>query len=183
MRYLGLSEAAPATLRRAAAVHPITALQTEYSLFFREPEAEILPTCRELGIGFVGYSPLGRGFLGGTIKAEDLAPDDWRRSRRATRARTSRTTCALVERVEALAEAKGVTLGAARARVGARAGRRHRADSRHQARTLPRAERRRADVALTPDDLAALDEASPKGRRRRRPLSPVDDGLPERLTP
>src|SRR6267378_7990722 len=71
VRYLGLSEAAPATIRRAHAVHPITALQTEYSIFAREPEAEILPTCRELGIGFVAYSPLGRGFLSGRFSSPD----------------------------------------------------------------------------------------------------------------
>src|SRR5437870_5154782 len=81
VRYLGLSEASPATIRRAHAVHPISALQTEYSLWSRDPEDEILPTCRELGIGFVPYSPLGRGFLAGQIRRyEDLAPDDWRRS-------------------------------------------------------------------------------------------------------
>src|SRR2546426_8057425 len=79
--YLGLSEAAPATLRRAHAAHPISALQTEYSLWSRDPEDEILPTCRELGIGFVAYSPLGRGFLTGQIRRfEDLAADDWRRN-------------------------------------------------------------------------------------------------------
>ncbi|BAT55888.1 aldo/keto reductase [Nostoc sp. NIES-3756] len=77
VRYLGLSEAAPATIRRAQAVHPITALQTEYSLWSRDPEDEILPTTRELGIGFVAYSPLGRGFLSGAItRPEDLATDD-----------------------------------------------------------------------------------------------------------
>ena len=81
VRYIGLSEAAPATLRRAHAVHPITALQTEYSLWSRDPEDAILPTCRALGVGFVAYSPLGRGFLSGQIRRfEDLAPDDWRRS-------------------------------------------------------------------------------------------------------
>lgn len=80
VRFLGLSEAAPDTIRRAHAVHPITALQTEYSLWSRDPETEILPTVRELGIGFVPYSPLGRGFLTGQIKSiDDLAPDDWRR--------------------------------------------------------------------------------------------------------
>jgi aryl-alcohol dehydrogenase-like predicted oxidoreductase len=78
--HLGLSEAAPETIRRAHKVHPIAALQTEYSLWSRDPEDEILPTLRELGIGFVAYSPLGRGFLAGRIKRiEDLAPDDWRR--------------------------------------------------------------------------------------------------------
>ena len=80
VRFLGLSEASPATIRRAAAVHPITALQTEYSLWAREPEDKILPTCRELGIGFVPYSPLGRGFLTGRFKTpEDIPEDDWRR--------------------------------------------------------------------------------------------------------
>ncbi|MBV8864975.1 MAG: aldo/keto reductase, partial [Acidobacteriaceae bacterium] len=81
VRYLGLSEAGPETIRRAQQVHPITALQTEYSLWSREPEGAILPTIRELGIGFVPYSPLGRGFLSGQIKRiEDLASDDWRRN-------------------------------------------------------------------------------------------------------
>jgi len=81
VRYLGLSEAAPETIRRAHATHPITALQTEYSLFSREPEDEILPATRELGIGFVAYSPLGRGMLTGQFqRLEDLPPDDWRRS-------------------------------------------------------------------------------------------------------
>jgi aryl-alcohol dehydrogenase-like predicted oxidoreductase len=81
VRYLGLSEAGPQTLRRAVRVHPITALQTEYSLWTRDPEDEILPTCRELGIGFVAYSPLGRGFLTGQFKSfDDLAADDYRRN-------------------------------------------------------------------------------------------------------
>src|SRR6476646_3536712 len=81
VRHLGLSEAAPDTLRRAHAVHPITALQTEYSVFAREPDAEIIPSCRELGIGFVSYSPLGRGFLSGRFTSpDDLADDDFRRT-------------------------------------------------------------------------------------------------------
>jgi aryl-alcohol dehydrogenase-like predicted oxidoreductase len=81
VRYLGLSEAGPDTIRRAHAVHPIAALQSEYSLWSREPEDEIFDLVRELGIGFVAYSPLGRGFLTGEIKsAKDLAPDDWRRN-------------------------------------------------------------------------------------------------------
>jgi aryl-alcohol dehydrogenase-like predicted oxidoreductase len=81
VRCLGLSEASPATIRRAHRIHPISALQTEYSLWTRDPEEEILPTCRELGITFVAYSPLGRGFLTGKIRRyEDLAPDDWRRN-------------------------------------------------------------------------------------------------------
>src|SRR5205807_7443739 len=80
VRHLGLSEASPQTIRRAHKVHPISALQSEYSLWTRDPEQEILPTCRELGLGFVAYSPLGRGFLTGQIKRfEDLAADDYRR--------------------------------------------------------------------------------------------------------
>src|SRR5439155_6762809 len=80
VRYLGLSEASPATIRRAHAVHPISALQSEYSLWSRDPEDDVLPTVRELGIGFVAYSPLGRGFLSGQIRSpEDLAEDDFRR--------------------------------------------------------------------------------------------------------
>ncbi len=81
VRYLGLSEAAPATIRRACAVHPVAALQTEYSLWTRDPEAEVIPTCRELGVGFVAYSPLGRGIFGGRIRAAgDLAEGDYRRN-------------------------------------------------------------------------------------------------------
>lgn len=110
VRYLGLSEAAPATIRRAHAVHPISALQTEYSLWAREPEAEILPTVRELEIGFVAYSPLGRGFLTGRIKsAADLAPDDFRRRAPRFREENLRVNRAIVERIEALAREKRVT--------------------------------------------------------------------------
>ena len=94
VRYLGLSEAAPATIRRAHAVHPITALQTEYSLWTRDPEQAILPTVRELGIGFVAYSPLGRGFLAGRFRSPDDLRDegDFRTATRASRTRTSRAT-------------------------------------------------------------------------------------------
>ena len=110
VRHLGLSEASPATLERAAAVHPIAALQTEYSLFYREPEREILPACRRLGIGFVGYSPLGRGLLGGAIrKAGDLTPDDWRLQSPRYQGDNLAHNVALVERVEAIAAARGCT--------------------------------------------------------------------------
>ena len=96
VRYIGLSEAAPETIRRAHAIHPITALQTEYSLFSREPEAAILPTTRELGIGFVAYSPLGRGLLTGTFqRLDDIPADDWRRGVPAGRTRTSNATSSL----------------------------------------------------------------------------------------
>ncbi len=103
--YLGLSEAAPATIRRAAKVHPITALQTEYSLWTRDVEAEILPTCRELGIGFVPYSPLGRGFLTGKIqKLDDLAATDWRRHGPRFQGENFERNLAIVRRLEALAQ-------------------------------------------------------------------------------
>ncbi len=110
VRYLGLSEAGPQTIRRAHAVHPITALQTEYSLWSRDPEDEILPTVRELGIGFVAYSPLGRGFLTGQIKKiDDLAPDDYRRFSPRFQGENFQKNLALVDQVIELAQAKGVT--------------------------------------------------------------------------
>jgi aryl-alcohol dehydrogenase-like predicted oxidoreductase len=110
VRYLGLSEAAPETIRRAHAVHPISALQTEYSLWSRDPEREILPTVRELGIGFVPYSPLGRGFLTGRIKSvEDLDATDFRRRGPRFQEENLRRNLALVEEVEKLAAEKGVT--------------------------------------------------------------------------
>ncbi len=110
VRFLGLSEAAPETLRRAARVHPITALQTEYSLWTRHVEQEILPTCRELGIGFVPYSPLGRGFLTGRFRRpEDLPEQDFRRSSPRFAAGNLERNLRLVERVEEIARRKGVT--------------------------------------------------------------------------
>jgi aryl-alcohol dehydrogenase-like predicted oxidoreductase len=108
VRFLGLSEAAPATIRRAHAVHPIAALQTEYSLWSREPEGEILPTLRELGIGFVPYSPLGRGFLTGRFKsATDLSEDDFRRSSPRFSGENFAKNRALVAVVEEIAAARG----------------------------------------------------------------------------
>lgn len=105
VRHLGLSEAAPATIRRAVKVHPISALQTEYSLWTRDVEAEILPLCRELGIGFVPYSPLGRGFLTGKLqKMDDLAPDDWRRRGPRFQGENFQHNLAIVHRLEALAQ-------------------------------------------------------------------------------
>jgi aryl-alcohol dehydrogenase-like predicted oxidoreductase len=110
VRHLGLSEASPATIRRARAVHPITALQTEYSLWSRDPEDAALPACRELGIGFVAYSPLGRGFLTGKIKRfEDLAEDDWRRQSPRFQGENLQRNLDLVRRVEKIAKAKGCT--------------------------------------------------------------------------
>src|SRR3954464_15809601 len=114
VRFLGLSEASPDTIRRANAVHPITALQTEYSLFTRDLEDEILPTIRELGIGLVPYSPLGRGLLTGAITAEDALPDnDSRRSGYFPRfnGEALEANLTLVAKIREMAEAKGVTPG------------------------------------------------------------------------
>jgi aryl-alcohol dehydrogenase-like predicted oxidoreductase len=112
VRYLGLSEASPETIRRAHAVHPITALQTEYSLWSRDPEAHILPTVRELGIGFVAYSPLGRGFLSGRFRSpSDFPEDDFRRHHPRFQGENFERNIALVRRVEELAAEKGVTAG------------------------------------------------------------------------
>lgn len=110
VKYLGLSEAAPATIRRAHAVHPITALQTEYSLWTRDPESEILPVCRELGIGFVPYSPLGRGFLTGQFKSpDDLRQDDYRRHSPRFQGEAFRRNLDLVRAIEEMAQDKGCT--------------------------------------------------------------------------
>ncbi|MGV0025337.1 aldo/keto reductase [Phormidesmis priestleyi] len=110
VRYLGMSEAAPETIRRAQAVHPIAALQTEYSLWSRDPEDEILATVRELNIGFVAYSPLGRGFLSGAItRPEDLAEDDYRRNSPRFQGENFTKNLQLVDRVKTIADEKGVT--------------------------------------------------------------------------
>ena len=112
VRYLGLSEAGPATIERAHRVHPITALQTEYSLWTRDPEPEILPLCRRLGIAFVAYSPLGRGFLTGAFKSpEDFEPDDWRRASPRFQGENFQHNLELVEKVKQFAEAAGMTPG------------------------------------------------------------------------
>jgi aryl-alcohol dehydrogenase-like predicted oxidoreductase len=110
VRHLGLSEAGPATLRRAQAVHPITALQSEYSLWSRDVEAGVLATCRELGIGLVAYSPLGRGFLtGGIRRFEDLAEDDWRRRSPRFQGENFARNLELVQRIEGIATERGCT--------------------------------------------------------------------------
>jgi aryl-alcohol dehydrogenase-like predicted oxidoreductase len=110
VRYLGLSEAGPKTLSRASAIHPIAALQTEYSLWSREPEDEILPACRDLGIGFVAYSPLGRGFLAGQIKRfEDLAPDDFRRFSPRFQGENFARNLDLVKQIQTIAAEKRCT--------------------------------------------------------------------------
>jgi aryl-alcohol dehydrogenase-like predicted oxidoreductase len=110
VRYLGLSEAAPATIRRAHSIYPITALQTEYSLWSRDPEDEILPTLRELGIGYVAYSPLGRGFLTGQFQTpEDFSADDYRRNSPRFQGENFYKNLQLVEQIKQIASEKGVT--------------------------------------------------------------------------
>jgi aryl-alcohol dehydrogenase-like predicted oxidoreductase len=110
IRHIGLSEAGPETLKRAAKVHPITALQSEYSLWTRDPEGRVLPTCRELGIGLVAYSPLGRGFLTGQItKYEDFAPDDYRRNSPRFQGENLQKNLDLVKKVEEIAREKKCT--------------------------------------------------------------------------
>jgi aryl-alcohol dehydrogenase-like predicted oxidoreductase len=110
VRHIGLSEAAPETIRRAHAVHPITAVQTEYSLWTRDPEPEVLPTCRELGIGFVPYSPLGRGFLSGRFKSPDeLDEDDFRRTGPRFSGENLEANLKLAAKVEEIANDKGIT--------------------------------------------------------------------------
>jgi aryl-alcohol dehydrogenase-like predicted oxidoreductase len=164
VRHLGLSEAAPATIRRAHAVHPVAALQTEYSLWTRDVEDEVLPTCRELGIGFVAYSPLGRGFLTGQIKSpEDLEPDDWRRQSPRFQGENFRRNLDLVAKVDAIARRKGCTPGQlALAWVLAQG---------DDVVPIPGTKRRRyleenagaLEVELTPDELAEIDAAMPAG--------------------
>ena len=165
VRHLGLSEAAPGTIRRAHAVHPITALQTEYSLFTRDLEDEILPTLRELGIGLVPYSPLGRGILTGAITAGSLEPGDSRATAYFPRlnGEALQANLALVDRVRALAETKGCTPGQlALAWVLAQGA---------DVVPIPGTKRVRyleenvgaTGVVLSPDDLAALAEAVPRG--------------------
>ena len=109
VRHIGLSEAAPETIRRAHAVHPITAVQTEYSLWTRDPEAEVLPTCRELGIGFVPYSPLGRGFLSGRFKSpEELEAGDFRRRGPRFTGENLESNLQLAAKLAEIAEEKGI---------------------------------------------------------------------------
>ncbi len=162
--YLGLSEAGPETIRRATSIHPICALQTEYSLWSREPEDELLGLCRELGIGFVAYSPLGRGFLSGEIRSiDDLAEGDRRRQMPRFQGDNFERNLELVARVTEIANHKGVSPGQlALAWV------------LHQGEDIvpiPGTKRRSyleenaaaADISLTDEDLARIDQASPSG--------------------
>jgi aryl-alcohol dehydrogenase-like predicted oxidoreductase len=164
VRHLGLSDAAPATIRRAQAVHPISALQTEYSLWSRDPEDEILPTVRELGIGFVAYSPLGRGFLSGRVRSvDDLDPDDFRRGNPRFQGENFRRNLDLVDRVRQIAAEKGATPAQiALAWVLSRGqdvvpipGTKHVAYLEENLGAI--------QVTLQPDDLDRLEQAFPKG--------------------
>jgi aryl-alcohol dehydrogenase-like predicted oxidoreductase len=164
VRYLGLSEAAPATIRRAHAVHPITALQTEYSLWSRDVEEQILPTVRELGIGFVAYSPLGRGFLSGQFRRlEDIPPDDYRRNHPRFQGENFDRNLRLVERVRQIAAEKGCTASQlALAWLLARG---------PDIVPIPGTKKRKyldenvgaLRVKLTSEDLRRIDEVAPKG--------------------
>ena len=164
VRYIGLSEAGPKTLRRAAAVHPITALQTEYSLWSRDPEDEILPTCRELGIGFVAYSPLGRGFLTGRFRSiDDLPADDYRRRSPRFMGDNFAKNLELVRKVAEIAREKSCTPSQlALAWVLARG---------TDIVPIPGTKRRgyleentgALGVQLTDDDLARIDAVAPRG--------------------
>jgi aryl-alcohol dehydrogenase-like predicted oxidoreductase len=164
VRFLGLSEAGAATIRRAHKVHPIAALQTEYSLWSRDVESEILPTVRELGIGFVPYSPLGRGFLTGRFRrAEDLPADDWRRANPRFQGENFARNLRLVDEIERLAREKGCTASQlALAWVLARG---------DDIVPIPGTKRRTyleqnvgaLDVELTRDDLAFIDSILPPG--------------------
>lgn len=164
VRYLGLSEAAPETIRRAHRVHPITALQTEYSLWSRDPEDEIVPVCRELGIGFVAYSPLGRGFLAGRFKKfEDLALDDYRRTAPRFQGANFVKNLDLVRQIEEIArETRSTPAQLALAWLLARGpdivpipGTTKRARIEENARAV--------ELTLTPRELARIDEVAPKG--------------------
>ncbi|MBK1968910.1 MULTISPECIES: aldo/keto reductase [Brevundimonas] len=164
VRFLGLSEAAPATLRRAHAEHPITALQTEYSLWSRDPEDELLGVVRELGIGFVPYSPLGRGFLSGDIKSiDDLAPDDFRRTNPRFAGDNFQKNLDLVDAVGAIAADKGVTAAQlALAWVLAQGEDLVPIPGTRRIATLEQ-NAAAADIVLTPDDLARIEAVFPRG--------------------
>jgi aryl-alcohol dehydrogenase-like predicted oxidoreductase len=163
VRFLGLSEAAPQTIRKAHATHPISALQTEYSLWTRDPEDEILTTCRELGIGFVAYSPLGRGFLSGRFKKlEDLAADDYRRNNPRFQGENFSRNQTLANAVQALAREKKCTPSQlALAWVLAQG---------EDIVPIPGTKRRRyieenakaTEVRLTPEDMRRIDRAIPR---------------------
>jgi aryl-alcohol dehydrogenase-like predicted oxidoreductase len=164
VRHLGMSEAAPQTIRRAHAVHPIAALQTEYSLWSRDAEDEIVPTVRELGIGFVAYSPIGRGFLSGKWRSiDDLAPDDWRRNNPRFQGENFARNLDVVKKIEEIAREKRVTPAKlAIAWVMAQG---------DDIVPIPGSKSQKhleenvaaAEISLTPEELARIDEVAPVG--------------------
>jgi aryl-alcohol dehydrogenase-like predicted oxidoreductase len=164
VRFIGLSEASPETLKRACAIHPVTALQTEFSLWSRDPEDLILQTCRDLGVGFVAYSPLGRGFLAGKIQRyEDLAPDDYRRNSPRFQGQNFQRNLDLVRRIEQMAAQKGCTASQlALAWVLAQG---------KEIVPIPGTKRRKyleeniaaLEIKLTAEDLRQIEAMSPKG--------------------
>jgi aryl-alcohol dehydrogenase-like predicted oxidoreductase len=175
VRYLGLSEAAPETIRRAHSVHPISALQTEYSIWSREPESEIIPTLRELGIGFVPYSPLGRGFLTGRLRSlDDLDPTDFRRYQPRFQGENLEANATILEVVGRVASAKGCTPGQVALAFVQAQGR--------DVAPIPGTKRRSyleenvgaLEVELTETDLAALRAAAPAQGDRYADMSPVN---------
>jgi aryl-alcohol dehydrogenase-like predicted oxidoreductase len=164
VRYLGLSEASPDTIRRAHATHPISALQSEYSLWTRDPEDEVLPAVRELGIGFVAYSPLGRGFLSGAIRSlDDLDEEDFRRRNPRFQGPNFQRNLDLADAVRAIADEKGVTPAQLALAWVLSQG--------DDVVPIPGTKRRQyleenagaADVQLTPDELDRIESAFPKG--------------------
>ena len=175
VRFLGLSEAAPATIRRAHAVHPISALQTEYSVWSRDPEEEILPPLRELGIGFVPYSPLGRGFLTGALRSlDDLDESDFRRYQPRFQGDNLADNVAIVEVIDQLASAKGCTPGQIALAFVHAAGRDVAPIPGTKRRTYLEENVAALDVELTEEDLAVLDTVAPAKGDRYADMSPVN---------
>jgi aryl-alcohol dehydrogenase-like predicted oxidoreductase len=164
VRYIGLSEAAPATVRRAHLVHPITAVQTEYSLFTRDPEDQLLPALRECGIALVAYSPLGRGFLGSRFRSiEELAPNDWRRGNPRFQGQQFQRNSAIADRIGEIAREKGVTSAQlALAWVLAKGEDVVPIPGTSNAQRLDE-NIRSVDVTLTEDELNRLEQAAPRG--------------------
>ena len=179
VRHFGLSEAGAKTIRRAHAVQPVTALQSEYSLWWREPEREVLPALEELGIGFVPYSPLGKGFLTGAIDA-DTAFDriDFRNIVPRFSPEARKANQAVVDLLGADRQTKGRDTGANRARLAVGAKAVDRADPRHHQAASPRREHRGAAVELSAGDISEIDRAfaGSHGARRALPEASGSDG-------